>query len=88
MTPDKRRISLTEVVIAVLAAVVLCSVLTPVIATNGQTSALAQCQANLRKLGGAFRMYLADWDRVYPTNKSSNAVAPQREVQLAPWGSD
>lgn len=86
MTRSKRGISIIEVAILSLVVVVVISVLSPVIATGVHTSALAQCQANLRRLGGAFRMYLADWDRVYPTNKVVPTSPPVKEVPLALLG--
>ncbi len=89
MSGRKRKVSLIEVVVVALIVVVVCSLLSPVIATGTGGSALAQCQANLRKIGGAVRMYLADWDRTYMTNRLSNQAAgsiPVKEVALATAG--
>ena len=89
MSRCKRKVSLIEVVVVALIVAIVCLVLSPVIATSTGGSALVQCQANMRKIGSAVKMYLADWDRMYMTNRLSTELDltrypyPRREVGLA-----
>lgn len=52
------------VVIAIIA--ILAAILFPVLASAKETARRTKCQANLKQIGTAFDLYLADWSSAYP----------------------
>ncbi|MCX6344451.1 MAG: hypothetical protein NT018_05175 [Armatimonadetes bacterium] len=69
MPHTKKRMSIKEIFYVVVVMTVTAFILSPVIAITKGASAVSNCQANLKKIGNSIKMYLADWDDTYPTNR-------------------
>ena len=65
------------VVIAVIAT--LAALLLPVLAKSKSRATQTVCRNQLRQLGIAFMMYLADHDDIFPTGAASSAMGAQPE---------
>ena len=66
--PARRHNGLTlmEMVVVIAIAAVLAAMLFPVAMRTREMSRRATCVSNLRQIGMAFSMYLADWDGAFP----------------------
>jgi prepilin-type processing-associated H-X9-DG protein len=59
--------TLVELLVVIAVVALLAALLFPLLSRVRGRSSDVVCRSNLRQLGGAFAMYLADWDGVYPS---------------------
>jgi prepilin-type processing-associated H-X9-DG protein len=59
-------ISLPEILLATAIICLLAAILFPVFVRARDDGKRARCASNMRQLGNAFRLYLSDWNGVYP----------------------
>lgn len=60
--------TLMEVLVATAILAILAGLLLPVFFTSREAARKATCTANLRQIGGAFGLYVADYDGFFPNN--------------------
>ncbi|MCX6346252.1 MAG: prepilin-type N-terminal cleavage/methylation domain-containing protein [Armatimonadetes bacterium] len=76
----RRGFTLIELLVVIAIIAILAAILFPVFARARATARQSGCQANLKQIGNSIKMYLADWDETYPTNRvaTGNLVASCR----------
>jgi prepilin-type N-terminal cleavage/methylation domain-containing protein/prepilin-type processing-associated H-X9-DG protein len=67
----KRRkgFTLIELLVVIAIIAILAAILFPVLSRTRIVARNANCEANLRQIGTAMKMYLGDWDDTFPTNR-------------------
>lgn len=58
--------SLVELLVVIAIIALLAAILFPIYTNARATASRAKCQSNLKQIGQAFSLYLADWNSVYP----------------------
>ncbi len=67
---EKRRgFTLIELLVVVAIIAILAAILFPVFAKARKAAQASNCESNLKQIGSALKMYLADWEDTYPTNR-------------------
>ncbi len=66
VAPARPGFTLIELLVVIAIIAILAALLFPVFATAREAGRKAVCQSNLRQLGQAFLMYVADHDEYYP----------------------
>lgn len=69
----RRGFTLIELLVVIAIVAILAAILFPVFAKAREAAKKSNCQANMKQLGGAFKMYLQDWKDTYPTNRTVGA---------------
>jgi prepilin-type N-terminal cleavage/methylation domain-containing protein/prepilin-type processing-associated H-X9-DG protein len=64
--PRLRAFTLVELLVVIAILAILASLLFPVASRAREASRRTTCLSNLRQIGVAFSMYLADWDDCFP----------------------
>jgi prepilin-type N-terminal cleavage/methylation domain-containing protein/prepilin-type processing-associated H-X9-DG protein len=67
----KRRkgFTLIELLVVIAIIAILAAILFPVFSRARKAAQASNCEANLKQIGNAIKMYLGDWDDTYPTNR-------------------
>lgn len=78
----RKGFTLIELLVVIAIIAILAAILFPVFAKARAAAQKANCAANLKQLGSAFKMYLGDWHDVYPTNRSNGGAAVSGAVAL------
>ncbi|MCX6346062.1 MAG: hypothetical protein NT018_13480 [Armatimonadetes bacterium] len=60
---------LANVIGVIVLVVVAFMVLLPLFSDHSDGGRPSNCQTNLKQIGNSIKMYLADWDETYPTNR-------------------
>ncbi|HXH59932.1 MAG TPA: prepilin-type N-terminal cleavage/methylation domain-containing protein [Fimbriimonadaceae bacterium] len=76
----KRAFTLIELLVVIAILAILAAFLFPVLARAKETAKKAQCISNLRQIGFAIGMYMADYDDVFP-----NAVDAADKARPEIW---
>jgi prepilin-type N-terminal cleavage/methylation domain-containing protein len=66
MNTRSRGFTLIELLTVLGIIAVLAALLFPLLGAARERARVAVCQSNLKQLGGAFHLYLTDWDDAYP----------------------
>ena len=61
-----RGFTLIELLVVIAIIAILAGILFPVFVSARESARRTRCQANLKQIGSAFNLYLADWSNVYP----------------------
>ncbi len=82
----RKGFTLIELLVVIAIIAILAAILFPVFAKARKAAQASNCQSNMKQIGNAIKMYLADWQDTYPTNRKLNANgtigAVTYEVQL------
>jgi prepilin-type N-terminal cleavage/methylation domain-containing protein/prepilin-type processing-associated H-X9-DG protein len=70
----RRGFTLIELLVVIAIIAILAAILFPVFARARRTAQTANCQSNLNQIGKSVKMYLADWQETYPTNRPITAA--------------
>ncbi|MBS1718378.1 MAG: prepilin-type N-terminal cleavage/methylation domain-containing protein [Armatimonadetes bacterium] len=73
----KRGFTLIELLVVIAIIAILAAILFPVFAQAKAQAKSATCLSNLKQIGLATRMYMNDWDDVYPQVKALSTDTPQ-----------
>lgn len=85
---NRKGFTLIELLVVIAIIAILAAILFPVFAKAKKAAQASNCQANLKQIGNAFKMYLSDWDETYPTNRDPGGTAIAKGVALSPLGTD
>jgi prepilin-type N-terminal cleavage/methylation domain-containing protein/prepilin-type processing-associated H-X9-DG protein len=66
----KAGFTLIELLVVIAIIAILASILFPIYSRTRRLAQASNCQANLKQIGSAMKMYLSDWDDTYPTNRN------------------
>jgi prepilin-type N-terminal cleavage/methylation domain-containing protein/prepilin-type processing-associated H-X9-DG protein len=73
---ESRGFTLIELLVVIAIIAVLAAILFPVFAKARERALVTVCQSNLKQIGTAVGIYLADWDNRYPTAYEFDTVRP------------
>ena len=81
----KSGFTLIELLVVIAIIAILAAILFPVFAKAREKARQASCESNLKQIGLAFMMYIADYDQKYPHHWSHNCGAALAAPQDPDW---
>lgn len=82
MQQTRRGFTLIEVLIVISIVALLAALLFPVFERARESARGAVCLSNMRQVGMSLRMYLQDYDEVYPMNRFPDEAHPEGKCAL------